>query len=190
LQETKLNEQKLIKKIQKKGDRPSADKLIQIYYDEIHRFIIKQTRDYDISLDLTQETFISMLQTISYFNEKKSSFRTWLYRIATNKTIDYFRSKNFKNNSKNISLDDIEPIDENSFTDMLVNLENKQMSEKICGYIENLSNDLQKIFRLHIFAEYTFAEISRELNQSESTIKTKYYRTLNSLRKEFKNEFK
>jgi RNA polymerase sigma-70 factor (ECF subfamily) len=130
-----------------------------------------------------------MLQTIAYFNEKKSSFRTWLYRIATNKTIDYFRSKNFKNNSQNISLDDIEPIDENSFIDMLSNLENREMSEKICGYIGSLQGDLQKILRLHIFAEYTFAEIARELNQSESTIKTKYYRAINALRKEFKNEF-
>jgi RNA polymerase sigma-70 factor (ECF subfamily) len=180
-----LEELKLVKRVQKKGDRNSADKLIRIYYDDIQRFIMKQTRDVEVSLDLTQETFISMLQTVAYFDEKKSSFKTWIYRIATNKTIDYFRSKNFKNNTKNISLDDIEPIDESNFTEML---DNKEISEKICKYVSDLSNDLQKIFRLHMFAEYTFAEIAKELNQPESSVKSKYYRIINTLRKEFKNE--
>lgn len=180
-----MDEIKLIKKIQKKGDRLSADSLIRKYYDEIQRFILKQTRDNEVSLDLTQETFISMLMTISHFDEKKSSFKTWLYRIATNKTIDYFRSKNFKNNTKNISLDDIEAIDEKDFIN---SFENKDIAENILDYVNTLQNDLQKIFRLHIFAEYTFAEISKELGISEGSVKTKYYRLINTLRKEFKNE--
>lgn len=73
------DELRLIRKIQKKGDR-AADALIRQYYDEINRYVTRQITDRDIAMDLTQEVFISMLGTISRFDGKKAGFRTWLYK--------------------------------------------------------------------------------------------------------------
>lgn len=58
-------EQRLILKIQRNGDRKAADCLIRLYYDEIFRFVHKQTADEETPLDLTQNIFISELQ-LSY----------------------------------------------------------------------------------------------------------------------------
>ena len=176
------DELRLIRKIQKNGDRAAADMLVRKYYKEMYGFIRKQTSDEEVALDLTQEVFISILRTIGRYDPKKGAgFRTWLYKIATDKTIDYFRSRAARM-TEVLSLDDVEPIDEADFTKQI---ENKEFAEKVCNYVNNFPPDTQKIFRLHIFGNYTFAEIAESMQMAEGSVKSKYYRLINRLRGEF-----
>jgi len=176
------NEMRLVRKIQKSGDRAAADILIRQYYDEIFRFIRKQTSNEDTALDLTQEIFISLLKTISRYDPSRGAgFRTWLYKIATDKTIDYFRSRAARI-TETLSLDDVEPIDEADFTRQI---ENEEFSERVCDYVNKFPPDTQKIFRLHIFGGYTFAEIAESMKMAEGSVKSKYYRLINKIRGEF-----
>ena len=123
---------RLIRCIQKSDDRSAADMLVQIYYDEIYRFVRKQISDDNSALDLTQGIFISLLKTIGRYDEKKGAgFRTWLYKIATNKTIDYFRSKT-SNLIETLSIDDIELIDEMDFT---LRFEDNDFTDRVCDYV-------------------------------------------------------
>lgn len=175
-------ELRLIRKIQKSGDRTAADTIIRTYYDEIHRFIRIQTQDNEAALDLTQEVFIIVLKSIGRYDPQKGAcFRTWLYKIATNKTVDHFRSRTARY-SQTISLDEIQPVDETDFTRRL---EDKDFVERVCKYIGSFSVETEKILRLHIFGGYTFFEIAKDLSIPESSVKSKYYRLLNVLRKEF-----
>ena len=176
------DEIKLIRRIQKRSDKQAADALIRNYYDEIHRYVRKQTCNDNTALDLTQEVFISMLKTISHYDPKKGAgFRTWLYKIATNKTIDYFRSQAART-TETLTLDDVEPIDE---TDFAKQIENADFVENVCNYVSRFPPDTQKIFRLHIFGDYTFAEIAESLQMAEGSVKSKYYRLINKIRGEF-----
>ena len=178
-----MDDVRLIKLIRKNGDRTAADELIRRYYDEIYYFVRKQIGDADFALDLTQEIFISCLRTISHYNPKKNvSFKTWLYKIASNKTVDYFRSRAYHETVKSLPLDEIEPVAE---TDFARSFENSEFTEKVCGFVGNLPPDTQKIFQLHIFGQYTFAEIAQMLTLPESSVKSKYYRLINLLKKEF-----
>lgn len=180
-----LDDLRLIKKIQRKGDRAAADELVRNYYDEIYGFVRKQINNSDIALELTQEIFISMLKTIhSYDRNHGTCFRTWLYRIATNKIIDWFRSSNYKKMTKTILLDEVDSIDESDFTRQF---ENKDFREKVCNFITSVPTDSQKIFRLHIFGGYTFSEIARVEGIPEGSVKSKYYRLIQLIRKEFAN---
>ena len=173
---------RLIKKIKKRNSRNAADELISNYYKEIYVYVFKQTSDKETSMDLTQEIFISMLKSLHSFDENKSSFRTWLYRIATNKVVDYFRSKNYKYTTLIETIEDRKIEDTTDFT---VNLEHKEDVEKIQGIVNKLSSEYQEIFRLKIFLEATFLEISKILELSESTVKTKYYSIIKKIKKEF-----
>jgi len=174
----------LIRKI-KKGDRAAADTLVRKYYDEIHGFIRKQTSSAETALDLTQEIFISLLKTISRYDPQKgAAFRTWLYKIATNKAIDYFRSRAARI-VETIDLDDVEPVDETDFTK---EIENEDFANRVRDYVNRFPPDTQKIFRLHIFGSYTFAEIAETMQIPEGSIKSKYYRLINKLRGEFNDK--
>lgn len=135
--------------------------------------------------DLTQEIFISMLKTIQYYDRKKGAgFRTWLYRIATNKIIDWFRSSSYNQRQRTIQLEHIDPVDHHDFT---IQYENKFMLEQIEQFVGSYPADIQNIFRLHTFGFYTFSEIAILTNQAEGTVKSKYYRLIHLLRKEFSN---
>lgn len=180
-----MDELRLIKRIQQKGDRTAADELVRYYYDEIYGFARKQTANEDIALELTQEIFISALKTIRFYDKKKGAgFRTWLYRVATNKIVDWFRSQTYHKMVKTISLDEIEPIDEADFTRQF---EDSHFAGQVCAFLGDMPADTQEIFRLHIFGGYTFSEIAGMEGIPESTVKSKYYRLINLIRKEFAN---
>lgn len=143
----------------------------------------KQTLDAELSLDLTQEIFISVLKSINRFDDYKSSFRTWLYRIASNRLVDYYRSKQYKYRQF------LEPIDGHDFEDegdVVVSLEQKEDIEKITSIVNKLETRSQQIIRLKLFAEYTLQEISVIVQVPQSTVKTRYYAALKLIKKEMK----
>lgn len=179
-----MDELRLIKKIRRRGDRTAADELVRLYYDDIYDFVRKQISNADIALDITQEIFISMLRTIGHYDAKKgASFRTWLYRIASNKLIDWFRSRTYRTMSQTMPLDEVvEPIDETDFTRLL---ENSDFTEQVCTFVGQFPPDTQKIFHLHLFGGYTFLEIARIVGLAEGSVKSRYYRLIQRLGKEF-----
>ena len=178
-------DKRLIRNIQKNGDRDAADALIRTYYDEIVAYAYKQTSDRQTALDLTQDIFIAMLKAIARFDDKKAGFRTWLYKIATNKIIDYHRSRS-KIQNKILNLDDVEIPDESDFVRQL---ENESLASRIQTHVGTFDADAQRVFRLKVFGEYTFAQIADMTETPEATVKTKYYRLLKNLREGFSDEY-
>ena len=82
-------DQYLIRQILDEDDKRAAEILIDRYYKTVYREIYIKTSDEELSLDLTQETFISILRALSQFDASKASFKTWIIRIAQNKVIDW-----------------------------------------------------------------------------------------------------
>lgn len=176
-------EQKWIRRIKFFGSKKDAEQLVRSYYDEIYVFVLKQVDDKEISLDLTQDIFISMLQSISTYKKELASFRTWLYRIATNKVIDYRK----KQSSFMVDIEEIEIAESLDYVETWMQGELLKKIEKfVCSY----PMLIQEIFRLHIYGEYTFAEIAKIADIPEATVKTKYYRLMKEIRKEFMDEYR
>lgn len=179
----KQQEQKWIKRIKIFGSKKDAEQLVRVYYDEIYIFVFKQVNHTEIALDLTQEIFISMLQSISNYKKETAGFRTWLYRIATNKVIDYRR----KYVLMTADIEEVEFIESFDFVEAWMQGELLKRIEKfVCKYHVLV----QQIFRLHIYGGYTFAEISKIVEIPEATVKTKYYRLIRDIRKEFADEYR
>ncbi|MDO3413313.1 RNA polymerase sigma factor [Saccharibacillus sp. CPCC 101409] len=178
-----MNELRLIKQIRRNGDRAAADRLVRHYYDDMYRFVRRQVSSDDIALDLTQEIFISMLRSIGHYDARGgASFRTWLHRIAANKLIDWYRSRAYRNGAATITLDETEPVDESDFTRLL---ESGELVEQVFAFVGEMPPDTQKIFRLHLFGGYTFREIAGITDLAEGSVKSRYYRLIQRLGKEF-----
>lgn len=173
---------KLIKKIKNKSDKDAANKLISKYYKELYTYVFKQTTDKELSMDLTQEIWISILKSMPRYDEKKASFRTWLYRIATYNLVDYYRSKAYKYNSKLVDIDNINLYDDE---DIVTALENKEDVKNIINIVNKLNLSSQQILRLKLFSDYTFLEISDALEIPESTAKTRYYAAIKKIKENF-----
>lgn len=176
-------EQLLIRRLKKKQDKWAADQLIRLYYREIYTYVFRQTGDKERAMDLTQDIFFSMLQSIWSYQPEKAGFRTWLYQIATHKVVDYYRSRACKMEQKSIPFGDAvleaEWNVEHRITD-------REMVAQIFRYLRDKDRMLEEIFRLKFYGEYTFEEIGAILSLPVSTVKTKYYGAREALRKEFR----
>ena len=181
----------LIRRIKKKQDKKAADELIQRYYREIYAFTYRQTGERELALDLTQEIFITVLQGIYAFDEKKAGFRTWAYRVAANRITDYYRSKSYKKEKLQQPLQ-WETEEEKTARDLAEHMVQKEEIRRIMDIVVSYEREWIRIFQKKCFEEKTFAQIAEEMDLAESTVKTRFYQMLKRIRqeKEWKKEQK
>jgi len=74
------------------GDRAAFAVLIERYQQPLGRYLWRLTRDRELTLDLTQETFLRAYRAVR-LSPRSLQIRPWLYRIATNLACDYFRRR-------------------------------------------------------------------------------------------------
>lgn len=175
-------EQVLIRRLRRHQDRSAADELIRAYYREIYVYVFRQFGEKERAMDVTQEIFLSMLQSIRNYDSKKAGFRTWLYQIATHKVVDHYRSKGYRQDTGWVSLEDVQ-LEQEWNVEQYV--ERREMAVQIFAYLREQDITLEKIFRLKFYAEYTFEEIGELLDLPASTVKTRYYAAGRAIRKEF-----
>jgi RNA polymerase sigma factor (sigma-70 family) len=181
-------EKQWIHKIKSKGSKAAADKLVSKYYREIYAYIYRQTINKELSMDLAQEIFIGALKTISGYDDTRCTFKSWIYKIATYKLVDYYRSKEYKHVGMTATL----PVDDCLYnvsdeSDLAAALESRQDAQKIVSIIETFDAVSQQIIRLKIFGERTFAEIAAMLSIPESTVKTRYYSLIRKVKAAFED---
>ena len=172
-----MDEHQWIHAIQK-GDKRYLEDIAEKYYDDIFRFCAFQTGSREDAMDLTQNIFLAVLRALPAFDRKKAGFRTWLYRIAANKAVDARR----RAGPATVPIDELVlPAAE----DFAMAVQDRELLERIESYVSGLDPGIQAVFRLRLYGEKSFPEIAAILDQSESAVKSQYYRLLGRLRKEF-----
>src|SRR3954469_18971250 len=96
-------EMELVKRA-REGDLEAYDELVRRYQERIYATIYHMTSNHEDANDLAQEAFIKAFHALKSF-KGGSSFYTWVYRIAVNKTINFLKQR--KNRSQ-MSLDDLD----------------------------------------------------------------------------------
>lgn len=184
----------MIRKIQKNRDREAAGELIDRYYREIYAYAYRQTGDRELAMDLTQDIFMAILQGIGSFDGRKANFRTWAYRVASNKITDYYRSRRHREKQLETALRETagdgaggwdmgEAYDgEPAEGDVLEMLLNRERIRDIMDVVMEFDMDWVRIFQKKCFEGYTFAEIAGEAGLSEGTVKSRFYKMLKKVR--------
>lgn len=174
----------LVERILNNNDQAAAHDLIERHYKKVYKSIYMRTGDVELSKDLTQETFISVLKSLNQFDSTKASFSTWISRIALNKIIDYKRGRQGKESMMTDVLMDYEEESTQRVDDDVINSITK---DRILTRLKNYDEDVGKIFLLRAEQGYSFAEIADMMGISVSTVKNKYYSLVKRLRKELED---
>lgn len=158
------NDNELMRLI-KQGDNAALESLVKRWYPKIFNYVFKHIGIEQDSYDLTQEVFVSLLKSISSYIPRRK-FSSWIYKIAHNKCVDYFRIR-LKNK--------YEEIESNTITECF-SMEEKVISEQfIVKVFSNLSHSQKEAIILHYFYGYTASEISKMTSSPITTVKSRLY---------------
>ncbi|RXQ87493.1 sigma-70 family RNA polymerase sigma factor [Ancylomarina salipaludis] len=160
-----------------KGNQKAFEKLFLRYKDAIFYFLLRTINNRTDAEDLTLECFGKAFRNINQYSTKYA-FSTWLFRIATNTSIDFIRKKN-KSIIKFETKDDND-IDMPKFESQNPSPEqqiiNKQDAIFMRRKVSQLKDRYRILIELRYFKEYSYEEIAKEMNLPIGTIKAQLFR--------------
>lgn len=175
-----LKDFELIDQAVEVGSQQAFAELMERYKKPVYHMILKMVRNVDDAEDLTIEAFAKAFKNLHRF-KKDFTFSTWLFRIATNNSIDFIRKKKLETFSLNTSLKDddgesvsIDVQDKN--LDPQEEAIKSQKIELIQMFVTKLPAKYQRLVRLRYFQELSYEEIARELEAPLGTVKAQLHR--------------
>ncbi|MFL0248435.1 RNA polymerase sigma factor [Candidatus Clostridium stratigraminis] len=147
-------------------------KLYDESYDDIYRYIYFKTNSKWETDDLVSEIF---KRAYEKFDTVTGNYRAWLFTIARNSVIDYYRKKNIFYTTEDIN----DYVDSNNIEDNLVK---KDLIEYLKKSLESLPMDEMEIIMLRYFYNMKFKDISKITGKNKDFLKTKASRILKKLR--------
>src|SRR6188768_4154782 len=162
------------------GDDKAYAKLLQRYKRPVYHMILKMVRNVDDAEDLTIESFAKAFRSLHRF-KKDFTFSTWLFRIATNNTIDFIRKKKLNT----LSIENTYTDDDGQSVSLDIEDENLnpqeeaikgQREELMQVFVNMLPGKYQKLVRLRYFNELSYEEIAVELDAPLGTVKAQLHR--------------
>lgn len=176
-----------------KGDQKAFRRLRHKYYDAIYNAIYRMVRDKEEVSDLTQEAFIKAFTSLSSFNEEYA-FSTWLFKIATNNSIDYIRRKKLQTFSidKPIESKDSDytfEIPDSTYeadSELIANQRKKFLEEAIAS----LPPRYRQVIILRHVDEKEYQEIADLLKLPLGTVKAHIFRARELLYKKLRDKMR
>ena len=175
-----LEDFQLIDRATEQQDQQAFAKLLERYKKPVYHMILKMVRNVDDAEDLTIEAFAKAFKNLHKF-KKDYTFSTWLFRIATNNSIDFIRKKkldtmsldtSFKNDSgDNVTID----VEDGDLNPQEVAIKGQKI-ELMQMFVTKLPAKYQRLVRLRYFDELSYDEIARELEAPLGTVKAQLHR--------------
>ena len=169
----------------KEGDQNAFSKLMARYRDSIFFMVLKLVHNRDDAEDLTIEAFGKAFNSISNYSADYA-FSTWLFKIATNNSIDFIRKKRLQTTS----LDQTSTTDDGETTPIAVRdhspdpeetVIKDQRAAKIREAIEQLSPKYRSLIELRYLDELSYEEIAEKLDLPLGTVKAQLFRAKDML---------
>ena len=174
------------------GKRNAYAKLITDYEQKVFATCISFIPNKEDAEDIAQEVFIEVFNSIKKF-KGDSKLSTWIYRITTNKCLEFIRKKNTKKRFaflQSISGNEMSLDKTNYFTEINhpgILMENKETSAILFRAINQLPEAQRVVFTLHKVDQKSHDEISEILQKSISSIESLMFRAKKNLQELLEN---
>jgi RNA polymerase sigma factor RpoE len=173
-----VDEMDLVKRA-RKGDLGAYDELVRRYQERIYATVYHMTSNHEDANDLAQEAFIKAFQALKSF-KGGSSFYTWVYRIAVNKTINFLKQRK---NKSHLSLDDLDFNAEHD-PDLMALISDKtprreinlaELQEKLNVAMQRLSEPHRMVVTLHDIQGLSHEEIAEIMDCNIGTVRSRLF---------------
>lgn len=175
-----VEDRQLVRRAQE-GDLRAFDELIQRYQERVYGTIYHMTSNHEDANDLTQETFVKAYKALSSF-KGDSSFFTWVYRIAVNKTINFLKQRKNRN-TNSFSLNDLDFNAEHDPDLVALVSENTprrnndlaELQEKLNEAMQKLSEVHRLVVTLHDVQGLSHEEIGKIMDCNPGTVRSRLF---------------
>ncbi len=157
-----------------KRDREAFAKLYDLYGDKIYRYIYYKSGRTDEAEDLTAQVFLKAWEAIEHYRWEGYPFSTWLYRIAHNMMIDYYRT-----HRETLPLDTARTKE--SHVDPVQSAERSITSEQIRQALKHLTQDQQRVIVLRFMEGYSTSEVAAMMDKDPDAVRALQHRALRAL---------
>jgi len=154
--------------------------LVKRYSASIYALAYRMLRNHDDAADIAQDVFLKAYEALASF-QKKSSFHTWLYRIATNSCINHLRKFTAQHH---LELAAYHGVQEEETLDTLYKME---LQDVVNEAIEKLPEKQKATVMLRVCEGLSHREVSRILKCSVGTAKANYFHAIRNLRRFMRN---
>jgi RNA polymerase sigma-70 factor (ECF subfamily) len=181
----------ILVELARKGDQKAYAELMGRYRDAIFYMLLKMVNNSSDAEDLTIEAFGKAFKNINQYTPN-FAFSTWLFKIATNNCIDFIR----KRRGNVVSLDQTLYDDDTSAPsaniqsdspDPEAHMINQQKIKLLRDVVNKLKPRYRKLVELRYFSEFSYDEISQELELPIGTVKAQLFRARELLYNILKN---
>jgi RNA polymerase sigma-70 factor (ECF subfamily) len=174
-----LSEEMALVRRARNGEMSAYDDLVRRYQERIYATIYHMTSNHEDANDLAQETFIKAYQALKSF-KGGSSFYTWVYRIAVNKTINFLKQRK---NRAQMSLNDLDFNAEHD-PDLVALISDKtprrdagmaELQEKLNEAMQKLSEHHRLVVTLHDVQGMSHEEIAKIMDCNIGTVRSRLF---------------
>lgn len=162
----------------RKGNEKAFASLMNRYRDSIYFLLLKMVNNSSDAEDLTIEAFGKAFRNLDSYTPK-FAFSTWLFKIATNNCVDFIRKRQLSPTSYDNIQDNLDILTVNIQSDMPdpeESLINHQKIAALKDVVSQLKPRYRKLIELRYYKEYSYEEISSELNLPVGTVKAQLFR--------------
>lgn len=144
-------------------------KVYNMYFTQVHLYLLKLTGDKHLAEEITSETFFKALKSIDKF-DNKCSIGSWLCQIAKNTYYSHLQK-----NKRYVELDEVIET-ATSDTNIEETIENASVSMEILKVLHTLDEPYKEVFTLRILGELSFAQIGEIYNKTANWACVTYHR--------------
>jgi RNA polymerase sigma-70 factor (ECF subfamily) len=155
------------------GDQSALAYIYDSYAKPIYRYHYSRVENTVDAEDLTSQTFIAVIESLPRY-QHRNNFTAWIFQIARNKTMDYFRRDH-----RNSEMDDTIP--DPAQTDALEAVVWDEYRAQLKSLLHLLDDEERELIRLRYTAELSFVEIASLLGRKEDAVRKSIRRILDRL---------
>lgn len=161
-----------------KGEASAFGLLYDHYQPKIYRFVLIKVSHREEAEDLTHQVFLHAWQSIGKYAHRGFPFSSWLYQIARNQVIDFYRSR--KNESR---LEDLDPESLLGHNTLEISAEHRLEFGRVYRAIQELKPEYQDVLIMRFIEELSSREVAGAIGKSEGAVKLMQYRAVRQLKK-------
>jgi RNA polymerase sigma-70 factor (ECF subfamily) len=158
-------------------DHQAWSELYEEYFPKVYRYVVLRVGNRTEAEDLAEQVFLKALESISSFKWRGVPVPAWLFRIAHNQVVDYWRntkSKGFLPLDEDLVQDDADPQKEAEMSSDI---------QRVKGAMGQLTKAQRDVIELRFAGELSTAEVAKALGKSEGAVKVLQHNALVALRK-------